>query len=125
MSLTKKDRKVRSSSGRSFPAGYGPDDDRFAVVIAAALKRDFGSGASAVRTVARLVNVNDRAAKNWFAAKNAPNGELLVRLIEHSDGVLESVLALSQRNAMLKAKQLDDARSGLRELLAKIDTLLS
>lgn len=125
MSLTKKDRKVRSSSGRSFPAGRKSDDDRFAVVIAAALKRDFGDGATAVRKVAKLVRVNERAAKNWLSAKNAPNGAFLVRLIEHSDGVLESILALAHRDALLEAKRLDDTRKRLRAMQAEIDAILA
>jgi hypothetical protein len=127
MSLAKRDRKFRSESGKGFPPGAGPPQDelRIAIVIAGALRREFGDSAGAVKEVARLTRANERAAKNWFDAKNAPNGALLIRLIEHSDGVLESVLTLAHRQELLKAKKIHDTRRDLLALLSQLHGLLS
>jgi hypothetical protein len=127
MSLTKKDRKFRSGSGKGFlPGGEPPQEEmRFAIVVANALRREFGDSAGAVKEVARLTRANERAAKNWFDAKNAPNGALLIRLIEHSDDVLESVLTLARRQELLKEKRIHDTRRELLELLSQLHVLLS
>lgn len=126
MSLTKKDRKFRSGSGKSFQGGPPPRDElRFAAIIAAALKSEYGETSGSVREVAQLARVNERAAKNWFDAKNAPNGALLVRLLEHSDDVLECVLKMAHRDDLLKAKKIQDTRRELLELLSELHGLLS
>ncbi len=69
------------------------EGEPFAMVIAGALRREFGTSAVAVKQVAFLARANERAVKNWFDAKNAPSGENLVSLMRHSDEVLETVLA--------------------------------
>lgn len=126
MSLTKKDRKFRSGSGKNFQGGPSPRDElRFAAIIAAALKSEYGETSGSVREVAQLARVNERAAKNWFDAKNAPNGALLVRLLEHSDDVLECVLKMAHRDDLLKAKKIQDTRRELLELLSELHGLLS
>lgn len=125
MSLTQMDRKLRSKSGRSFPApaAEGDESARFAAAIAEALKRQFGGTPGAVKTVVRLTGVNERAVKNWFDAKNGPNGENLVVLMRHSEEVLETVLALAGRDELVIARKLSGAREKLREMLAMIDGL--
>ncbi len=125
MSLTGKGRKVRSRSGNSFPPPPPGGPDAFALTVAGALRREFGESPAAVKIVARHARANERAVKNWFDAKNAPSGELLVRLIQHSDEVLESVLTLAQRNELLTKKKVTDARRELREILAVLDELLA
>jgi hypothetical protein len=125
MSFTGKDRKVRSGSGKSFPPPPSGDPDTFALAVAAALRREFGTSPAAVKTVARFARANERAVKNWFDAKNAPSGELLVRLMQCSDEVLESVLSLAHRNELLTKKKITDARRELREILAVLDELLA
>jgi hypothetical protein len=124
MSFTGKDRNVRSKSGKVLPGG-GEPSQAFATIVALALHREFGVSPAAVKSVANLANANERAVKNWFDAKNAPNGVYLVRLLEHSDEVLESVLKLAGRRDLLIAKKVRDARSELRELLLELDRLLS
>jgi hypothetical protein len=127
MSFTGKDRKVRSRSGKGFQERPPPggDEGPFAAIVAAALRRGFGTNPAAVKKVARLTRANERAVKNWFDAKNAPSGELLVRLIQHSDEVLECVLALARRNELLTTKKISDARRELREILTELDRLLA
>lgn len=125
MSLTKKDRKIRSISGKDLPSGDGGiiGSGRFAEVIADALRREFGGTRSAVKSVAGLTGANERAVKNWFDAKNGPSGEALVSLIRHSDEVLESVLLLAGRGELVAAKKLVDARQKLNDMIAIIDEL--
>src|SRR5579862_587811 len=117
MSLTKKDRTIRSVSGTTFPQGG------FAHAIAAALHREYGPTHAAVKTVVALTGANERAVKNWFAAKNAPSGEFVVALCRHSDEVLETLLLMAGREQQLKAKKVADAMNRLREILVLLDEL--
>jgi hypothetical protein len=82
MSLTKKDRIIRSVSGITFPPGG------FASAVAAALRREYGATHASVKTVVLLTGAIERAVKNWFAARNAPSGEFVVSLCRHSDECL-------------------------------------
>jgi hypothetical protein len=125
MSLTGKVRKVRSKDRKTLPKALDVDGEPFALLLAAALKREFGSTPGAVKSVARLALANERAVKNWFDAKNAPSGVLLVRLIRHSDEVLKTVLEIADRRELLVAKHVADARAELREVLSKLDILLA
>jgi hypothetical protein len=124
MSFTENDRIFRSKSGKTFPneaaAGASP---RLATAIAAALSRDFGSSPGAVKRVAKLVNANERAVRNWFDAKNGPSGEHLVKLMRHSPSVVEVVLALSDQSGLVQAKLVADAKHRVRQLLAMLDDL--
>lgn len=124
MSFTGKDRKFRSSGGNDIPDGAEPPPHAFATIVALALHREFGASPAAIKSVANLASANERAVKNWFDAKNAPNGVYLVRLLEHSDEVLEVVLKLSGRHELLTAKKVRDARRQLRKLLLELDALL-
>src|SRR5258708_37658046 len=117
MSLTKKDRIIRSVSGISFPPGG------FADAIAAALRREDGATHAAVKTVVLLTGANERAVKNWFAAKNAPSGEFVVALCRHSDEVLETFLLMAGREKQVRAKKIVDATNRLRDVLVLLDEL--
>jgi hypothetical protein len=125
MSFTKKDRKIRSTFGKTFP--NGPDEAtggrRFADVIAGALHREFEGAHAAVKTISRLTGANERAVKNWFDGKNGPSGEHLVILARHCDHVLEAFLVMAARSELVKAKRLGDARQKLTEILAIIDEI--
>lgn len=126
MSPTQKDRKLRSESGTTFPAtAPDPSEMRFAEAIAEALRRQFGDTPAAVKVVVRLTRTNERAVKNWFAAKNGPSGENLVILLRQSDEVLETVLFLAGRHDLVTARKLAGAREKLREMLEMIDDLQS
>lgn len=117
MSLTKKDRIIRSASGITIPQGG------VAHAIAAALRSEYGSTHAAVKTVVALTGANERAVKNWFAAKNAPSGEFIVALCRHSDEVLEAFLLMAGREKQVKAKKIVDAMNRLREVLVLLDEL--
>ena len=117
MSLTKKDRIIRSVSGITFPPGG------FANAIAAALRREYGATHAAVKIVVGLTGANERAVKNWFAAKNAPSGAFIVALCRHSNEVFETFLSMAGREEQMKVKKIIDATSKLRELLVLLDAL--
>lgn len=112
MSLTKEVRKVRSRQGNLFPAV-----SRFADAIAAALHRQYGESHGAIKSVMRMTGVSERTAKNWFQAKNGPNGQSLVVLCRHSDQVLETVLLLAGRDKHLKLKKLGELKTALKQML--------
>jgi hypothetical protein len=120
MSLPMNTRNVRSDSGNSFPVGPPAiiADQRYAVVIANALRRHFGGTHAAVKSVVALTGDNERSVKNWFNARNGPSGENLIDLIRHSDAVLEAVLVLSGRDELITAKKICDVRRKLAEIQA-------
>lgn len=125
MSPAKKDRKVQSISGNSFPefASGRIGAARFSSAIAAALHREFGGKGSAIKKTAKLTTANHRAVKNWFEARNGPSGEFLVLLCRHSDQVLEVVLSLAGRGDLIAAMRLLNTKEKLRELVAMMDQL--
>ncbi len=117
MSLTKRDRMNRSTSGTNFPP------ERFADAIARALRREFGGTHAAIKTVVALTGANERAVKNWFDAKNGPSGEFVIALCAHSDQVFEAFLLMAGRTEHVKAKKVVDAATKLREILVLLDAL--
>ena len=121
MSFPKKDRKIQSESGKTFPAS-SEDAGRsaaygFAAEIAAALHRGYGGSHAGVKTIVTLTGANERAVRNWFDGKNGPSGQHLIALIRHSDAVLEAVLTLSKRERLLAARLVIDARDKLVQIL--------
>lgn len=127
MSFRNKGRKFRPISGKTFPNASdkiaASDDYEFAAVIAEALQTAFGGTRMSVKTVMAYTGAGERTVKNWFEGKNGPNGENLVRLVRHSDEVLEAFLLMAGREDILAAKLLVDARDKLVEMLAMIEQL--
>jgi hypothetical protein len=64
-----------------------------------------------------------RAVRNWFEAKNGPNGEFLIALCRHSDEVLETFLLLAGRRDHLRARKLVRAKDALQEILVLLSEL--
>lgn len=123
MSFSKKDRKLQSKSGNSFPTPIASEP--LATAIAAALKEEFGNTPSALKTIARLTRSNERAVRNWFEGKNSPSAENLVILMRNSDLTLRTVLALADRNDLVVAVGLAGLRRQLMDAVAAIDGLPS
>ena len=119
MSLTKSDRKNRSLHGKTLHA------ERFSDAIARALHREFDHTHAAIKTVVALTGANERAVRNWFDAKNGPNGEFLIALCRHSDQVLETLLLLAGRTEHVKTRKIVEATQKLRELLTLLNELES
>ena len=127
MSFRKKGRKFRPVSGKTFPKPSDRvaaiDEYDFTAVIADTLRKAFGGSRMAIKTVMAYTGAGERAVRNWFEAKNGPNGENLIELVRHSDEVLEAFLLMSGRQNILTAKKLVDARNTLVEMLKMIDRL--
>jgi hypothetical protein len=97
----------------------------FAESIAAAMQAEWGATPSARKEVGRITRTNERAVRNWFEGRNGPSGENLVQLIKHSDAVMETVLELSGRRALLTATKLLSLRDHLKDIVDAIDHLHS
>jgi hypothetical protein len=123
MSFHKNDRKIQSEKGKSFPSELAHSDELFNQAIASALKEEFGGGPSAVKTVARLTEANERAVRNWFEGANGPSGRSLVRLIRQSDFVLRTVLTMAGRQDRMIMVLLAGLRVQLLDAIAAIDDL--
>ena len=127
MSFRRKGRKFRPISVKTFakPSDRAAVSDEydFTAVIAETLRDALGGSRMAIKTVMAYTGAGERAVKNWFEAKNGPNGENLIELVRHSDEVLEAFLRMSGREEILTAKKLVDARSTLVEMLKTIDQL--
>src|SRR3954471_14308621 len=117
LSFAKDDRNNQPIHGKSLHA------ERFSDAIARALHREFDHTHSAVKTVVALTGANERAVRNWFEAKNGPNGEFLIALCRHSDQVLDTLLLLAGRTEHLRARQIAAAKDKLLEILTLINDL--
>lgn len=122
MSLTKNDRNFRFEAGKSFPSADGPAPlPPFVEAIAAALRAEFGSAPSTIKTVARMTRANERTVRNWFDAKNGPSGENLVVLMHYSQEVLQTVLLLSGHHDLLLTMQVAATKTKLQEMIQLLD----
>jgi hypothetical protein len=124
MSFTENDRIFRSNSGKTFPNGAAAAQrPRFTDAIAAALVLEFGDSPAAIKRVAKMLNANERAVRNWFDAKNGPSAEHLVRLMQHSTAVVQTVLVLAGRSELVRANLVADAKDRVRQILRLLDDI--
>lgn len=128
MSFHKNGRKLLPESGKHFPNSAArlasAEVFDFAEVIAQTLRETFGGSASATKEVMAFTGAGERAVRNWFEGKNSPSACNLVRLVCNSDEVLEVFLLMADRDDILIAKKLVDAREKLTEMLSLVDALL-
>ena len=117
MSLPNNDRRSQPESGNKFPPFM------FVTAIAGALRREFGAGPGGPKRVVNLTGANERAVRNWFDAKNGPNGEFLIALCRHSDEVLGTVLTLAGRSEHVRAMHVSRARERVTEILVLLQHL--
>ena len=127
MSFPKKDRKFQPRFGKTLPNPHARratiNGHEYVTAIADALHQAFGGTHAAVKSVVALTGANERTVKNWFGAKNGPNGKHLIELARHSDEVLEAILKLADRAELLTTKMLVDSRERLIEMMDIIDAL--
>lgn len=64
-----------------FAAVHNLSSDDLGNVIASALRSAFGDEKSAIKRIMDVSRCEERAAKNWYQGKNAPNALYLLRLI--------------------------------------------
>ena len=92
----------------SRPTGRDEDASRFAAAIAAALQEAFGGSGSAVKIVAKLTATKERTVKNWFRGTNGPRGDHLIKLVAHSNGMLDAFLTMAGRGDLLAYARIAD-----------------
>jgi hypothetical protein len=92
--------------------------------VAQTLRSELGATHRAVKTVMGWTGASERTVKNWLAEVGGPSGEHLVDLIRHSDGVLETVLAMAGRRHVARAQRLLEVRKALLETVDQIDRSL-
>lgn len=112
MSVAKKD--------QVFPGGTKPiSDTELAIIVAAALRRDFGNANSAVKRIGKATNVNLRAIKNWYEARNTPSSGHLLLLARVSPSifkfVLEQIGGISPSEASPPPKQGDSTPQAVNQ----------
>lgn len=113
--------------GKRFPNrdGKGSAGLSYPRAITAALRGELGDTHHAIKIAMRWTGAGERSAKNWLSGTRGPTGEHLLSLIRHSDEVLNAVLRLSGREAVLPQMSLRHQRSGLIKIIENIDELLS
>ena len=93
--------------------------------IAAALRGELGHTHQAIKRVMRWTGAGERTAKNWLGGTRGPTGEHLLSLVRHSDAVLDAVLRLSGREAVLPQVNLSEQRLFHVKTIERIDQLLN
>jgi hypothetical protein len=73
------------------------DQTAFREAIADALRRELGPTHQAIKTVMRWTGASERTAKYWLSGERGPSGEHLIRLAQHSDAVLITILIMAER----------------------------
>lgn len=89
----------------------------YAHAIATALRKNLGGTRRAIKTIVAWTGASERTAKSWLSGTAGPNGENLIVLMKQSDEVLETVLRLSGKEAILDAANVLQARDRLIEAL--------
>jgi hypothetical protein len=113
--------------GKRFPNrdGKGSVGLSYPRAIAAALRGELGETHQAIKIVMRWTGAGERSAKNWLGGTRGPTGEHLLSLVRNSDAVLNAVLRLSGREAVLPQTSLREQRSVHVKIIENIDALLS
>ena len=73
------------------------DQAAYRKAIADTLRRELGHTHQAIKTVMRWTGASERTAKYWLSGERGPSGEHLIRLAQHSDAVLITILTLAER----------------------------
>ncbi|MCM0032078.1 hypothetical protein [Sandarakinorhabdus limnophila] len=111
--------------GSSFPVGRDAlTDSEFALVVASALKVEFGSTRNGVKMIMKWTGVSDRTAKNWLNGTNAPSGLHLILLARESNAVLKAMMLMAERPEMSLSASVLSLRRVLAETLAALDQIM-
>jgi hypothetical protein len=113
--------------GKRFPNGDGTGREglNYPRAISAALRGELGDTHQAIKTVMRWTGAGERTAKNWLGGTRGPTGGHLLSLLRHSDAVLNAVLRLSGREAVLPQVSLGEQRLVHVKIIETIDQLLN
>ena len=73
------------------------DQAAYRKAIADTLRCELGPTHQAIKTVMRWTGASERTAKYWLSGERGPSGEHLIRLAQHSDAVLITILTMAER----------------------------
>lgn len=73
------------------------DQKEYRDAIADALRAELGLTHQAIKTAMRWTGASERTAKYWLSGERGPSGEHLIRLAQHSDVVLMTILTMAAR----------------------------
>ncbi|MCC5968810.1 MAG: hypothetical protein JJU15_02575 [Pararhodobacter sp.] len=122
MSFPKKGKFFPKENG--YNAKYGEQTNGcFVDEIASALKRSLGDSRAGVKTVAAWTGANEKTVKNWFSGTYGPSGAHLIALVQHSDEVLGTFLAMAGRQDLMVAVKLAAAEDAILDLLDAVRRL--
>lgn len=76
------------------------NNETVAQAVSTALRYRFGDFNCAVKRIARTINCDQRAARNWWEGNNSPRAAELIELMREFDEVHEEVLRLANRNSI-------------------------
>ena len=93
---------MRIKMGTSVPkmgttVHLGADQAAYRKAISDTLRRELGHTHQAIKTVMRWTGASERTAKYWLSGERGPSGEHLIRLAQHSDAVLITILTMAER----------------------------
>ena len=92
---------MRIKMGTSVPkmgttVHLGADQAAYRKAISDTLRRELGPTHQAIKTVMRWTGASERTAKYWLSGERGPSGEHLIRLAQHSDAVLITILTKAE-----------------------------
>ena len=123
MSVPKKG-KVFPKECKVLHSGSEGEGERYAVVIAAALRQDVGGTHRAIKTIVRWTGASERTVKYWLAGTSGPKGEHLVALAHRSDAVHEAFLRLAGREQAGAIGKVVHARDMLLQVISLLQSAL-
>lgn len=116
----------KSKKDQLFPtAQQAISDDDLAKIVSAALRHDFGEKSSAVKQIGKLTNVNLRAIKNWYEARNTPSSGHLLLLARSSPSILKFILLQIGGDDLYDAFQLFSENASVEETEEEISVFSS
>lgn len=122
MSFPKKGKFFPKENGYNGKGGH-QTNGCFVEEIASALKRSLGDSRAGVKTVAAWTGANEKTVKNWFSGTYGPSGVHLIALVQHSDEVLGTFLAMAGREDLMVAIKLAGAEDAITDLLDAVRRL--
>lgn len=122
MSFPKKGKFFPKENGYNGKGGH-QTNVCFVEEIASALKRSLGDSRAGVKTVAAWTGANEKTVKNWFSGTYGPSGAHLIALVQHSDEVLGTFLAMAGREDLMVAVKLAAAEDAILDLLDAVRRL--
>jgi len=114
--------KVLHKSGNG--AGGGGPEAAYARLISDALVRELGGSHQAIKRLMRWTGASERTAKNWLSGACGPSGANLMRIMAHSDEVLDCVLNSAGKRTALCADRIGFARLKLAAVLRELDEII-